>query len=137
MWRGRKEAKGGHCLLAWPKVTCPKGLGGLGISDLRGLNCALRMWWLWLRKTEPTKPWVSFPFQTNDRVKAFFAMARITEIWDGSNTQFWKYRWLFGKRVEDFAPHIFAKVAKVPKRITNRRGVLEALTDTTGKTLNL
>jgi hypothetical protein len=27
LWRGRKEAKGGHCLLAWPKVTHPKELG--------------------------------------------------------------------------------------------------------------
>jgi hypothetical protein len=32
LWRGGKEAKGGHCLIAWPKVTRPKELGGLGIS---------------------------------------------------------------------------------------------------------
>jgi hypothetical protein len=24
LWRGQKEAKGGHCLIAWPKVTRPK-----------------------------------------------------------------------------------------------------------------
>ncbi|GJM91710.1 hypothetical protein PR202_ga08114 [Eleusine coracana subsp. coracana] len=30
-WRGRKEAKGGHCLVAWGKVTRSKELGGLGI----------------------------------------------------------------------------------------------------------
>jgi len=23
LWKGRKEVKGGHCLLAWPKVTRP------------------------------------------------------------------------------------------------------------------
>jgi hypothetical protein len=28
LWRGRKEAKGGHCLVAWPKVTRPKERGG-------------------------------------------------------------------------------------------------------------
>ena len=33
LWRGRKEANVGHCLLAWSKVTRPKDLGGLGISD--------------------------------------------------------------------------------------------------------
>jgi hypothetical protein len=41
LWRGRKEALGGHCLIAWPKVTRPKELGGLGIPDLRRLNGAL------------------------------------------------------------------------------------------------
>ncbi|GJN03259.1 hypothetical protein PR202_ga20684 [Eleusine coracana subsp. coracana] len=40
MWRGRKEAKGGHCLIVWPKVTRPKELGGLGISDLQRLSVA-------------------------------------------------------------------------------------------------
>jgi hypothetical protein len=38
LWRGREEAKGGHCLLAWPKVTRAKELGGLGLSDLQSLN---------------------------------------------------------------------------------------------------
>ena len=28
LWKGRKEARGGHCLLAWPKVTRPMELGG-------------------------------------------------------------------------------------------------------------
>jgi hypothetical protein len=23
LWKGRKEVKGGHCLIAWPKVTHP------------------------------------------------------------------------------------------------------------------
>jgi hypothetical protein len=26
LWRGRKEAMGGHCLVAWNKVTRPKEL---------------------------------------------------------------------------------------------------------------
>jgi hypothetical protein len=42
LWRGRKEFRGGHCLLAWPKVTRPKELGGLGISELKSLCWALR-----------------------------------------------------------------------------------------------
>jgi hypothetical protein len=36
--------------VAWSKVTRPKELGGLGISDLQNLNWALRVRWLWLRK---------------------------------------------------------------------------------------
>lgn len=30
LWRGRKEALGGHCLVAWNKVTRPKEFGELG-----------------------------------------------------------------------------------------------------------
>jgi hypothetical protein len=33
-WKGRMDAKGGHCLVAWPKVTRPKELDGLGIANL-------------------------------------------------------------------------------------------------------
>jgi hypothetical protein len=71
---------GGHCLLEWPKVPRPKELGGLGISSLRELNCALRIRCIWLRKTEPDKPWVSFPFQLNNRVEALFLWDVISEI---------------------------------------------------------
>jgi hypothetical protein len=47
---------------------------------------------LWLRKTEPKKPWASFPFQANDDLKAFFSMAVVTKIGDGTNTLFWRDR---------------------------------------------
>jgi hypothetical protein len=29
-WKGREDVKGGHCLVAWPKVYRPPELGGLG-----------------------------------------------------------------------------------------------------------
>ena len=50
LWKGRKDARGGHCLLAWPKVTRPPNLGGLGISHLQNMCWALRLRWLWLQK---------------------------------------------------------------------------------------
>jgi hypothetical protein len=46
MWRGRKAAKGGHCLVSWLVVTRPKELGGLEIADLKTLGWALRVRWL-------------------------------------------------------------------------------------------
>jgi len=44
LWRGRKDVKGGHCLVAWPKVCLPKELGGLGISNIQNLCWALRIY---------------------------------------------------------------------------------------------
>jgi hypothetical protein len=43
--KGRQEAKVGHCLLAWAKVTRPKELGGLGLFDIWKLSWALRVRW--------------------------------------------------------------------------------------------
>ena len=43
LWKGRKDARGGHCLLAWPKVTRPIYLGGLGISNLQYMGYALKL----------------------------------------------------------------------------------------------
>jgi hypothetical protein len=34
LWRGRREVKGGHCMVAWGKVCRPLNFGGLGISSL-------------------------------------------------------------------------------------------------------
>jgi hypothetical protein len=85
MWRGRKEAKGGHCLLMWPKVTQPKNLGGLGISNLKFLSIALRVRWLWLQRSQPDKPWASLPIQMTTCIEAF-SMVIYTKIGDWVNT---------------------------------------------------
>jgi hypothetical protein len=43
-WRGHKEAKGGHCLVAWDAVCRPLQLGGLEISNLKfGLGSKSQM----------------------------------------------------------------------------------------------
>ena len=82
LWKGRKDVRGGHCLIAWPKVTRPPNLGGLGISHLQFLGWALKLRWLWLQKTEPDKPWAFPP------VKAFFALAITSVVGNGKNTFF-------------------------------------------------
>jgi hypothetical protein len=124
VWRGMKEARGGHCLLAWPKVAWPKELGGLGISNVRTLSWALRARWLWLQKLDPNKPWLQFQIQVCKEVHSLVDMAVVTEIGDGSNTFFWKDRWLHEKKIWDIDPHI---CALVPKRIANKWKVHEAL----------
>jgi hypothetical protein len=69
MWKGRKDAKGGHCLLAWPKVTRPKELGGLGIHDVRMMSWALRARWSCYKKLSLTSLGFSFKFRLVRRCK--------------------------------------------------------------------
>lgn len=72
LWRGRKEARGGHCLVAWGKVCCPLELGGLGISSFPELCWALRMRWLWLQKTDPSRPGLTFTYKFLERLEFSF-----------------------------------------------------------------
>jgi len=111
LWRGRKDTRGGHCLIAWPKVTRPHDLGGLGISDLQKLGWALRLRWLWLQKTEPRKQWAFFPVHSSPQVKAFFAAAIILEVGNGKNTCFWTDRWLGGQSLQNSFPNLFRAMA--------------------------
>ncbi|KAG2628069.1 hypothetical protein PVAP13_3KG315327 [Panicum virgatum] len=108
LWKGRRDARGGHCLLAWPKVARPRNLGGLGISNLQNLGYALKLRWLWLQKTEPNKAWAFFPIQAQAQVQAFFNMAVKTVVGNGKNTYFWKDRWLLDQSLEQALPHLFS-----------------------------
>ncbi|KAK1663843.1 hypothetical protein QYE76_052002 [Lolium multiflorum] len=72
LWKGRQEVKGGHCLVAWDKVTSPKDLGGLGIPNLRLLNLALRCRWAWLQKVDTSKAWAEFNIQLPSLCTAIF-----------------------------------------------------------------
>jgi len=123
LWRGRRDAKGGHCLVAWVKVCLPKELGGLGISDLKSLGWALRMRWVWLKKTEPHRP---LPIHVPEQVRAFFKVAVYSEVGDGTKTLFWTDRWLHGHCIADLAPRLFAII---PKRRIKQRTVQHALTN--------
>lgn len=62
LWRGRKDAKGGHCLVAWPKVCLPKRAWRSWYLQSADFGWALRMRWLRLKKVNPTRPWVFFRF---------------------------------------------------------------------------
>jgi hypothetical protein len=51
-------------------------------------------------------------------------MAVVTVVGDGSDSFFWKDRWLNGRKIKDIAPNIYAMV---PRRVVNRRRTNEAL----------
>jgi hypothetical protein len=57
LWAQNGKANDGCCAVAWNLVCQPKALGGLGFRNLQYLNTALRARWLWLRKTDLSKPW--------------------------------------------------------------------------------
>ena len=67
-----------------------------------------------------------FPIQVPEQVRAFFAMAIITEVGDGTRTLFWEDRWLHGQRIIDVAPRLHSLVAK---KTIKKRTVAEALTE--------
>jgi hypothetical protein len=112
--------------VAWSKVCRPMEHGRLGISSLKELGWALRMRWLWLHKTESSRPWSALPIKIPEKIQAFFTAAMQVEIGDGSTTLFWQDRWFHGQRIVDVAPRL---VAAVPKKTVGKCTVLEALTD--------
>ena len=124
LWRGRKNVLGRHCLVAWKKVTRPKEFGGLGISDLQKMNWALRLRWLWLKKTESGRPWVSFKINAHPSVKAFFSAAVSSVVGNGKNTMFWIDKWIDGQSLSQLAPHLVKSVSFRAKK----RSVHDALT---------
>lgn len=124
LWRGREDARGGHCLVAWDIVCRPYELGGLGLPNLKYLGWALRMRWLWLRRTEPQRPWTQLDIQVPDQLRAFFSIAVNVEVGNGAQTMFWTDRWIHGQSIADLAPRL---IAAIPKQRQQRRTVQEAL----------
>jgi hypothetical protein len=82
------------------------------------------MRWLWLQKTYSGRPWAGFPIQVTSKARAFFSKVLISEVGNGSNTLFWTDNWLQGRSISTLAPRLFSII---PKRITKRRTVQEAL----------
>ena len=74
LWSGAEKAKSGHCLLAWPRVCRPPELGGLGIPDLQRFGFALRMRWLWLKRTDDHRSWFQLPAEVEGEVESMFQL---------------------------------------------------------------
>ena len=92
LWKGTESVSGGHCLLAWPKVCRPADLGGLGLPDLAVQGFALRMRWLWLKRTDPNRPWSSLPETSDKVVQAMFNVSLTVVVGDGLASFFWTDR---------------------------------------------
>jgi hypothetical protein len=115
-WRGHKEAKGGHCLAVWESVCHPIEYDGLGISNLKNLDWALRAQWLWLPKTEPQHPGSALDIQVPGHVRAFFSVAISTNVGKGESTVFWTDCWLQGRKIAGLAPLLFAAIPQARRK---------------------
>ena len=91
--------------------------------DLELFGYALRMRWLWLRKTDPNRPWLGLAEEKEPVVEAMFQASIYIELGDGCTTLFWSDRWLQGKSLIDLAPCL----CNAGVRIRTRRTVAQAL----------
>jgi hypothetical protein len=98
-------------------------LDRLAVFDVRRLNLALRARWSWLQMTQPKKTWAQFQLHVCKEVQSLINMAVVTTVGDGSNTLFWKGKWLNGKSIKDIASSIYAMVCAMT---LNKRKVIEA-----------
>jgi hypothetical protein len=87
------------------------------------MSWALRLWWLWLQKTDHNRPWASFKIHVHPTVQAFFSMATSAKVGNGKSTLFWIDRWIHGQNMQQSAPHLFKLVSARAKK----RSVYDAL----------
>jgi hypothetical protein len=79
----------GKCLVAWSRVQRWLHLGGLGVLDLRLLNIALRVRWLWLERVKPSCPWVLFQVDLDKVTTAFFQASIALVLGNRNSLPFW------------------------------------------------
>jgi hypothetical protein len=75
-------------MVAWKTCTCPKDIGGLGISDLKLAVTAFEAKWLWLQKTDRDRAWAELPLKLTDKARAFFRASTYTVVGNGERTLF-------------------------------------------------
>lgn len=88
------------------------------------MGWALRIRWLWLQKTDSSRPWEGLPFQVPRNAHALFDVALETKVGDGEATKFWTDCCLHGCPVGELAPNLFQVI---PKRARRQRTVSQAL----------
>ncbi|KAM0859252.1 hypothetical protein ACQ4PT_047323 [Festuca glaucescens] len=88
LWAGKEDARGGSCAVAWNLVCQPKSLGGLGLHNFRWLNVALRTRWLWLQRTDGSKPWLGLDVQVGCEACTLFNASVQIEVGDGASILF-------------------------------------------------
>jgi hypothetical protein len=112
-------------MAAWDVVCSPKHLGGLEVKNLRLMNLALRMRWLWLEKEEIGKPWRGLDFTLLPEAEELFKAATTCVLGDGKLLKFCTDRWLDNTSISESAPSLWSFVEPARKNDT----VADALED--------
>jgi hypothetical protein len=87
-WTGKKQVRGGQCLVSWDAICQPKCFGGLGVKDLHLLGLALRARWDWLKRTDPSRPWQGLPSLQDENATAIFQGLFKVQIGNGRDAFF-------------------------------------------------
>lgn len=75
------------------------------------------------KKTDPSHPWMGLQVKIHPNAIALFDMAIVTINGDGTNTRFWRDRWLQGRTISKVAPNL---VSLVPRWVFNQWTVAQA-----------
>ncbi|PNT61457.1 hypothetical protein BRADI_5g15442v3 [Brachypodium distachyon] len=110
LWKERREARGGHCLVARDAVCAPKRVGGLGIPNLRLLNLALKAKWCWQERTEPWRSWQDLGISVPAGSVTLFEATTSVILGNGAGSRFWSDPWLAGERIKEFALDIIPRI---------------------------
>jgi hypothetical protein len=124
LWKGQEQAQGGNCMVSWSRVQIPIMYDSIGVHNLERLGWALRVRWLWLHKTDSTRPWANLPLQVPKMAHALFDAAVNISIGNGENTLFWTDRWVQGYTIAELAPNLFKLI---PSRVVKRHTMSQAL----------
>lgn len=62
--------------------------------------------WLWLQKTDTTRPWAGLPLEYDKQTKAMFEASIQIVPGKGNRTIFWSDRWLNSTSLMDIGPDL-------------------------------
>ena len=86
-------------MVSWEAICKPYCYGGLGVKNLRLQGLALRLWWEWLRRTAPDRPWQGLPCLKDSEAKMVFDGLIEISVGNRRSTKFWTDRWMDGSRI--------------------------------------
>jgi hypothetical protein len=81
-----------------------------GIFDLKLLGTTLRLRWLWLHCTDPTRSWSTLPLKEDSTIQAFLKVSIQCVLGNGKAVLFWTDPWLGDRCFFETMPELAAIV---------------------------